>query len=192
MIELQSTRIIALSKFLEKEGIRQEFTVVYTPEQNGASERDNGTNVKAAQSMLHASNMHICFLGEAVMAATYILNRTGTCTVAGKTPFEAWHNVKPSVVPYFVAHLRVFGSDAYSHIPEELRKKLEPKSRKSILVGYSETSKAYRLWDVQSHKIVEARDKIVNEDPIPNPAQNGTGAQLAWYETRLTAYRLVN
>lgn len=93
------------------------------------------------------------------MCATYVLNRTRTRTLVGKTPFEAWHQVKPSV-----AHLRVFGCDAYVHVPKVLRKKLEPKSRKGFMMGYSETSKAYRIWDIDSRKIVEARDVLFNED----------------------------
>ena len=36
-------------------------------------------------------------------------------------------------------HLRVFGCEAYSHVPKEFRNKLEPKSRKCIFLGYGET-----------------------------------------------------
>ena len=33
-------------------------------------------------------------------------------------------------------HLRVFGCEAYSHVPKEFRNKLEPKNRKCIFLGY--------------------------------------------------------
>jgi hypothetical protein len=78
--------------FLENEGVHQELTTAYTPEQTGASERDNRTIVEAAQSMVHESNHPIRFWDEAVMTAVYVLNRTGTRTLATITPFEAWYN----------------------------------------------------------------------------------------------------
>ena len=33
------------------------------------------------------------------------------------------------------------------HVPKALQKKLDPKSVKTILIGYCTTTKAYRLWD---------------------------------------------
>ncbi|KAA0033891.1 integrase [Cucumis melo var. makuwa] len=75
------------------------------------------------------------------------------------TPYEAWCGEKPSV-----SHLRVFGSIAYSHIPNQLRGKLDDKSEKCIMVGYSENSKAYRLYNPVSRKIIISRDVIFSED----------------------------
>jgi hypothetical protein len=159
--------------FLEQEGIKQELTVAYTPEQNGASECNNKSIVEVARSMIHASNLHIHFWEEAVMTAVYVLNRTGIRTLEGITPFEAWHKVKPSI-----AHLDVFGSDSYMHVPKELRKKWEPKSRKGLFMGYSETNKAYRIWDITDRKIIESKDVLFNEQPASNPASNGIGRQV--------------
>ena len=36
------------------------------------------------------------------------------------------------------------------HIPDEKWKKLDPKSHKCIFIGYSEDSKAYRLFDTST------------------------------------------
>jgi len=44
-----------------------------------------------------------------------------------------------------IGHIRIFGCLTYSHVPEEKRMKLEPTVEKGILVGYSETSRAYRI-----------------------------------------------
>jgi hypothetical protein len=164
--------------YLEQEGIRKELTTAYTPEQNGASERDNRTIVEAARSMVHESNLPIRFWGEAVMAAVHVLNRTGTRTLATTTPFEAWYKQKPSV-----SHLRVFGTDAYIHVPKELCKKWEPKSRKGLFMGYSDSSKAYRIWDVAARKIAESRDILFNESLVPDPASNGIGRTVAELST---------
>ena len=48
-----------------------------------------------------------------------------------------------------------------------------PKAKKAILMGYSDTSKTYRLWDINSRKIVESRDVLFDETPVQNPASNG-------------------
>jgi hypothetical protein len=97
--------------------------------------------MEASRSMLYAANVHIRFWSEAVHTAVYVLNRTAIRTIDGKTPYEMWYNVKPSVF-----HIRIFGSDAYVHVPKELRNKLSAKSKKGVLMGYSATNKAYHVW----------------------------------------------
>ena len=72
----------------------------------------------------------------------YILNRTPTKAILNITPEEAWSGRKPTV-----SHFRIFGCKAYAHIPDERRSKLERKSEKCIMVGYSEESKGYRLYN---------------------------------------------
>jgi hypothetical protein len=47
-----------------------------------------------------------------------------------KVPQEAWSGTKLNV-----AHLRTFGCIAFSHIPSELRKKLDDRSEKCILLA---------------------------------------------------------
>ena len=59
------------------------------------------------------------------------------------TPYEIWFGEKPDL-----SHLKVFGIQVFIHIPDEKRKKLDEKSIEGILVGYCDTSKAYRIWDV--------------------------------------------
>ena len=68
------------------------------------------------------------------------------------------YNKKPNV-----SHLRIFGSEAYAHISKDERSKLDSKSRKSILLGYGNEIKGYRLYDIESKKIFHARDVIFDE-----------------------------
>jgi hypothetical protein len=44
-----------------------------------------------------------------------------------------------------VAHLQVFGCDAFVHVPEEKRSKLDKKAIKCIFIGYKEGMKGYKL-----------------------------------------------
>jgi len=79
----------------------------------------------------------------------------------GETPFEKWHGVRPSI-----SHMRIFGAHAFMFIPKELRTNLDPKSTRRIFMGYSQESKAYRIWVNSSQKIVESRDVIFNETSV--------------------------
>ena len=53
----------------------------YSPQQNGAAERENRTLVKAARSMLQAKKLPNKLWAEAVNTAAYVLNRRGTTSV---------------------------------------------------------------------------------------------------------------
>ena len=55
-------------------------------------------------------------------------------------------------------HLRMFGCFTYSHVPSEKRTKLEPTTEKGSLVGYSETTKGYRIYLPAQRKLVVRRD----------------------------------
>lgn len=62
-----------------------------------------------------------------------------------------------------MSHFRVFGSIVYIHVPEEKRTKLQPSNFKGLLVGYSEYSKAYKIYVPSQRKIVVSRDVKVDE-----------------------------
>ncbi|KAA0053129.1 integrase [Cucumis melo var. makuwa] len=119
---------IAFGNFFKEQGIHHQMKARMTPQQNGVAERKNRTIMEMARSMLKAKNLPNEFWGDAVACTVYILNRAPTKSVPGMTPYEAWCGEKPSV-----SHLRVFGSIAYSHIPNQLRGKLDDKSEKCIM-----------------------------------------------------------
>ena len=89
---------------------------------------------------------------EAIMAASYIRNRT-PIGPDGKTPEEAYSGKKPSV-----AHLRAWGCAAYANVALEQRDgdKLAPNGIRTALVGYMPTSKQYRLYDPVGKRILVA------------------------------------
>ena len=62
-------------EFLQSEGIRQEYTIPKTSEQNGVTERLNRTLVESAHSMLLDARLKHEFRAEAVSTAVYIRNR---------------------------------------------------------------------------------------------------------------------
>ncbi len=112
------------TNYLNSEGIRHELTIPKTPEQNGVAERLNRTVVEMSRSMLIDAKLPNKFWAEAVSTAAYLKNRSPSRVIEDKTPFEVWHGYKPKV-----DHLRVFGCDAYSHIPKDERSKFDSKTR---------------------------------------------------------------
>jgi hypothetical protein len=65
-----------------------------------------------------------------------------------------------------LSHLKVFGCVAYAHVPDQLRKKLDDKAEKCIFVGYSEETKAYKLYNPQTQKVIISRDVTFDEDGV--------------------------
>ncbi|PRQ55986.1 putative RNA-directed DNA polymerase [Rosa chinensis] len=84
------------------------------------------------RSMLKTSRIPKEFWPEAVNWSVHVLNRSPTVAVKHMTPEEAWSNRKPTV-----DHFRVFGCVAYSHVPDERRRKLDDKGVKCIFLGSS-------------------------------------------------------
>jgi hypothetical protein len=50
------------------------------------------------------------------------------------------------------------------HVPKDKRSKLDPSSKKGIFFGYSETSKAYRVYIPSQRQIETSRDVTFDED----------------------------
>jgi hypothetical protein len=71
-----------------------------------------------------------------------------------------------------LAHLRTFEYIAYTHIPFELRKKLDDRSEKCIFTGYNETSKVYRLYNPISKKVILNRDVNFLENQLWSESKN--------------------
>eukprot|EP00253_Pinus_taeda_P003963 PITA_03963 len=62
--------------FCEEHGIRREFSIARTPQENGVVERMNRTVQKMARAMLDESGTPPTFWGEATFVAVVILNKT--------------------------------------------------------------------------------------------------------------------
>jgi hypothetical protein len=70
------------------------------------------------------------------MMAVYILNRSPTKALNDRTPYEAWHGLKP-----LVSYLRVFGYLAFGKELGHIGK-LDDMSTPGVFISYAEGSKA--------------------------------------------------
>lgn len=147
----------SFQKFCRSKGISIETTVPYSPQQNGVAERMNRTLLEKSRAMIQDAGLPKSMWGEAVLTAAYVTNRSPTAALKEKkTPFEAWYRKKPNI-----DKMRVFGSVAHTWIPKEKRTKLDPRSEKNILVGY--TTNGYRIWNAKKKKILISRDVVFDE-----------------------------
>nr|KYP44586.1 Retrovirus-related Pol polyprotein from transposon TNT 1-94 [Cajanus cajan] len=146
-------------EFCNEQGIQRQLTASYTPQQNGVAERKNQTIINMVRSVLGEKGVPKAFWPEAVMWAVHVLNRSPTLAVKDITPEEAWSGIKPSV-----SYFRIFGCIGYAYVHNQQRSKLDDKSTKCVLLGVSEESKAYKLYDPVKKKILISRDVKFQED----------------------------
>jgi len=149
---------MAFMKYCEEQGIRRFLTALYSPQQNGVAERKNKTILDMVRSMLKSKKMPKEFWAEVVQCPIYVQNHCPHVKLDDQTPQEALSGQKPTV-----SHLKVFGSVAYAHVPDQQRMKLEDKSKKYIFIGYDEKTKGYMLLDPISKKVMVSRDVRVDE-----------------------------
>ena len=98
---------------------------------------------------------------EAVSTVVYLYNRTPYSQISFKTPYFALYNTKPDIT-----NIKVFGSIAYYKDKATGLKKLDPRAKKAILVGFGKN--LYRLYDINSKRVIWARDVKILEKQFYN------------------------
>ncbi|GJS09664.1 retrovirus-related pol polyprotein from transposon TNT 1-94 [Tanacetum coccineum] len=139
-----------LKAYYEKLGIMQQFSIARTPQQNGVVERRNRTLVEAARTMLIFSRLPEFLWAEAVATTCFTQNRSIINTRHNKTPYELLRGRKPNV-EYF----HVFGSLCYPTNDRDDLGKMKPKADIGVFIGYSETSRGFRIYNRRTKRIME-------------------------------------
>lgn len=147
------------TEFCRLEGIKRQLTTAYTPQQNGVAERKSRTILNMVRCVLEEKKMPTSFWLEAVRWTCHILNRSPTSAVKNKTPEECWSGIKPNV-DYF----RVFGCVGNVHVPNAKRLKLDARSQKCVMIGYSEESKGYKMFNPMTKKVIISGDVVFEEE----------------------------
>nr|GEW64734.1 ribonuclease H-like domain-containing protein [Tanacetum cinerariifolium] len=151
-------------------GIKREFSVPRTPQQNGIAERKNMTLIEAARTMLADSLLPISFWAAAVNTTCYVQNRVLVTKPHNKTPYELLHGRTPSIgfmIPFgcLVTILNTLDSLG----------KFDGKLDEGFLVGYSVSSKSFRVFNSRTRIVQETLHVIFLENK-PNVAGSG----LTW------------
>ena len=91
---------------------------------------------------------------------SHVTNRCLLRVVLNKTPYELLNNIKP-----ILSYLRAFGCRCFvlNNGKDDLGK-FDPRSDEGVFVGYSSSSKAYRIFNKRTQCIEESIHVVFDED----------------------------
>ncbi|GKB61086.1 putative ribonuclease H-like domain-containing protein [Tanacetum coccineum] len=121
-----------MNQFCEMKGIKREFSVARTLQQNGVAERKNRTLIEAVRTMLADLLLPTTFWAEAINNAFYVQNRVLITKPHNKTPYELLIGRSPNL-----DFMRSFGCPVTILNTLEHLGKFEGKADEGFLVGYS-------------------------------------------------------
>ncbi|GKB36662.1 putative ribonuclease H-like domain-containing protein [Tanacetum coccineum] len=156
-----------MNQFCEMKGIKREFSVARTPQQNGVAERKNRTLIEAARTMLADSKLPTTFWAEAVNTACYVQNRVLVIKPHNKTPYELFLGRKPAL-----SFMKPFGCPVTILNTIDHLGKFDEKGDEGFFVGYSTNSKAYRVFNNRT-RIVEENLHVKFSEDTPNITGSG-------------------
>ncbi|GJW60456.1 retrovirus-related pol polyprotein from transposon TNT 1-94 [Tanacetum coccineum] len=169
-----------MSEFYEKKGIKKEFSVARTPQQNGVAERRNRTLIEAARTMLADSKLPTTFWAEVVNIACYVQNRVLVVKPHNKTPYELFRGRTPAL-----SFMRPFGCHVTILNTLDYLGKFDGKSDEGFFVGYSINSKAFRVYNIRTRKVEEnLHIRFLEDKPIIAGTEESIGAGHSSKETR--------
>lgn len=108
-----------------------------------------------ARAMSHDQRLHFSLWAATCNTAIYLQNRSPHIVLGKNTPNEAFSGKKLEI-----GNIKIFGFLTYSNAPEEKRMKMEPTVEKGIFAGYSDTSRAYRIYIPTLRKVFLRWDVI--------------------------------
>ena len=163
------SEFISLSTYFLENGIRHETSGVGTPQQNGRVERKHRHLLNVARAIMFEGHLPIEFWGECALAAAYLINRTPSMILSGKTPYEVLYGVTPSY-----DHLRVIGCVCHIRNRDHNGDKFASRSRKCIFIGYPYGQKGWRVYDIEKGIFCVSRDVIFCEDILAYTGEEGS------------------
>ena len=114
--------------------------------------------MEMARRILKHMHMPNYLWGESVRRAAYLINRIAARSLQSQTPYEVLRGKRSNI-----SHLRIFGCICYAKIEKPHLRKLDDRSRMLVHLGTEPGSKAYRLLEPETWKIVVSRDVIFDK-----------------------------
>jgi hypothetical protein len=142
----------------DKHGIKREYTIPGTPQQNGVVERKNRTIQQMDRSMMNEKNIGQTYWVESIHTTLHILNKSHLNPHSDKTPYELWYGR-----PTSIKHFKVFGSKCYIKNNNKNLGKYDDRADEGIFLGYVTNSKGYRCFNKILYKLVDCIDLKVDE-----------------------------
>ena len=152
-------------------GVSLEYASTNTPQQIGMSERVGRTLAAMVRCMLADSGLPKFLWGELMFTAAFLGNRAPHSAVGMQSPYKMLHGTEPDL-----RLLQVNGARAFVHI-ETYSKNLELKAVEGRLVGYSNNSKSYRVYNPATRRVMQSRSVVFIETPsrlFPPPLEESS------------------
>jgi transposase InsO family protein len=153
--EFKNTQV---EEFLDEEGIKHEFSVPYTTQQNGVVERKNRTLIDMARTMVDEYKTSDLFWVDAIKTACHAINCLYLHKKLKKTSYEFLTGNKPKV-----SYFRVFGCKCFILNKRPKTSKFAPKVDEGILFGYGSNEHAYRVFNKALGRIEVTVDVTFDE-----------------------------
>ncbi|CAN1127242.1 Retrovirus-related Pol polyprotein from transposon TNT 1-94 [Linum perenne] len=165
-----------LGQYLSQRGIIHCSSCVDTPQQNGIAERKNRHLLETARTLLFTTSVPKHLWGEAILTATYLINRLPSRVINYRTPKDLLLEAYPHVRAYLSdLNARVFGCLAFVHVQQHQRTKLDPRAQKCVFIGYAPRQKGYKLYSPITRKVFTTMDVTFfeNQAYYSNPELQG-------------------
>nr|GEV55507.1 ribonuclease H-like domain-containing protein [Tanacetum cinerariifolium] len=139
-----------MNDFCSQKRIKREFSNARTPQQNGVAERRNMTLIEAARTMLADAKLPVTFWVEVVNTASYVQNRVLVNKSQNKTPYELFNGRTPTIgfLKPFSGHVMILNT-------LDNLKKFKAKGDEGYFIGYSMSSKAFRVFNKRTRRVKE-------------------------------------
>nr|GEY58045.1 ribonuclease H-like domain-containing protein [Tanacetum cinerariifolium] len=131
-------------------GIKRKFSNARTPQHNGVAERRKWTLIEAARTMLADAKLPVTFWAEAVNTACYVLNMVLVNMSHNKTPYKLFNGRSPAI-----GFLKPFGCHVMILNTLDNLGKFEEKRDEGYFIGYSMSSKAFRVFNKRTRRVEE-------------------------------------
>ncbi|GMI77355.1 hypothetical protein HRI_001404800 [Hibiscus trionum] len=116
-----------------------------------------------ARTMLCENNLPKYFWAEVTNAACYIVNRVMIRPILKKTPYEILKSKKPNI-----SYFHPFGCKCFVlNNGKDNLGKFDAKSDEAIFIGYSLTSKAYRVFNKRTLVVEESIHVVFDDNLLP-------------------------
>ncbi|XP_071689317.1 uncharacterized protein [Rutidosis leptorrhynchoides] len=115
--------------------------------------------------------------GDCILTATYLINRTPSSVLKGKSPYVIVYGRSHSLT-----HLRVFGCLCFA-TKLNVHDKFGPKSDKCVFIGYSNTQKGYKLYNLDTKIVLISRDVKFYKNIFPFKIETTTESNSLFKES---------
>jgi hypothetical protein len=151
-----------LNAYVESKGMFFQPTVPYSPESNGVAERMNRTLMAKVRAILMDSKLPAYLWDYLAEMVAYLINRSPCSPIGDITPYQKHNNEPPDL-----SHLRIPGCRVWAHLDKAKREsKLTERAEECRLIGYSQSTKIYRLYSVKSRRAFYSQDVTFDEGPL--------------------------